>query len=194
MQSIKLNIDKLVELDQQQPEFNEKLKEIHEILTIQSNEIQKNLSNITTARYHSNHPNLPLNAKLKFLPVDISGTVIEQPLYLVDKQNIPISDELNLIRLPIESDQFQISNDKYELTIIDKNKIPLSDPITFKQLTSELIEFEYVHDDQRVIQIIETSSHNPINKPIILNVKPVSFDKLSSSKFQRYFNGNYVSF
>jgi hypothetical protein len=194
MQSIKLNIDKLVELDQQQPEFNDKLKEIHDILNIQSNEIQKNLSNITTTRYHSNHPNIPLNAKLKFLPVDISGTVMEQPLYLVDEQSIPISDKLNLIRLPIDSDQFQISNDKYELTIVDKNKIPLSDPITFKQLTSKVIEFEYAHHDQRAIQIIETSSHNPINKPIMLNIKTVSFDKLSASKLQRYFNEKCVYF
>jgi len=190
-----LNIDKLVELDQQQQsEFNDKLKEIHHILDIQSNKIQKNLSNITTARYHSNHPNISLNAKLKFLPVDISGTVTEPPLCLVDEQNIPISDEFNLIRLPFESDRFQISNDKYELIIVDKNKIPLSDPITFKHLTSESIEFEYTNDDQRAVQIIETSSHNPINKPIILNVKPVSFEHLSASKLQRYLNGKCESF
>ncbi len=193
-----MNIDKLVKLDQQQIEFIDKLKEIHDILDRQSNQIQKNLLNITTARYYSNHPNIPLNAKLKFLPVDISGTLMEQPLCLVDEQNMPISDELNLIRLPFKSDQFHISNDKYQLTIIDKNKIPLSNPITFKQLTSELIEFEYTNNDQQAVQIIEISSHNPINKPIILNVKPVSFDKIPTteqpaSKLPRHFNGKCVS-
>lgn len=177
-----MNIDKLAKIDHDQSEFNEKLNEIYKLFDIQSNEIRKNLLNITNARYHSNHPNIPFDAKLKFLPVDSSGTVIEPSLYLVDEQNIPISDELKLIRLPNQSDHFQISNDKYELTIVDKNKKPLSDPITFKQLTSKSIEFEYTTDDQRTIQITELSSHNLINPSIILNVKSISSEKLSTSK------------
>ncbi|CAF3680465.1 unnamed protein product [Rotaria sp. Silwood1] len=44
----------------------------------ESNKIQKNLLNITTARYHSNHLNFLLNAKLKYLSVDYSGNLIEQ--------------------------------------------------------------------------------------------------------------------
>jgi hypothetical protein len=145
---------------------------------------------------NSNHPNFPLNAQLKYLPVDISGMFMEQPLCLVNEQGIPLSDKLHVIRLPIESDRFQISNDKYELIIIDKNQTPLSDPITFKQLTSELIEFEYIDDNQRTVQIIEISSHRPINKPIVFNVKPVSFDKLSlieqpASKLPKYSKGTY---
>jgi hypothetical protein len=131
-----------------------------------------------------------LNTKLKFLPVDISGNIIESPLYLVNDQNIPISDELKPIRLPCESDRFHISNDKCQLTIVDKNQIPLSDPITFKQLTSALIEFEYSNDDQRSVRIIETLLHEPIT----LNVKPVPSDQQSASKLQRHSNGKYKSF
>ncbi|CAF4959362.1 unnamed protein product, partial [Rotaria sp. Silwood1] len=44
----------------------------------ESNKIQKNLLNITTARYHSNPLNFLLNAKLKYLSVDYSGNLIEQ--------------------------------------------------------------------------------------------------------------------
>jgi hypothetical protein len=175
-----MNIDKLVDSNQ---EFIDKLKEIHNMLGTQSNQIQKNLSNITTARYHSNHPNFPLNTKLKFLPVDTSGQAAEESLYLVNEQNIPISDELNLIRLPNESDRFHISNDKHELTIIDHNEIPLSEPITFKNIIPE--SFEFTTDDQRAVQIIETPSHQTINKSIKLNVKPIPFDKLSASKLQK---------
>ncbi|CAF1340332.1 unnamed protein product [Rotaria sp. Silwood1] len=86
---------------------------------------------------------------------DYSGNLIEQPLCLVDEHNMPISDELNLIRLPFESDHFHISNDKQ---IVDKNEISLSEPITFKQLTLESIKFEYVDDDRKTIQVIEISS------------------------------------
>ncbi|CAF2748135.1 unnamed protein product, partial [Rotaria sp. Silwood2] len=182
LQSIKINIDKVVEFDQQQIEFIDQLEDIHNILNKESNKIQNNLLNITTARYHSNHPNFPLNAKLKYLPIDNLGNLIEQPLCLVDEQNMSISDELNLIRLPCESDRFHISNDKHELTIVDKNDIPLSEPITFKQLTSEAIEFEYIDDSQQTVQIIEMASQHPINKSIMLNVKPISFDKLPEVK------------
>ncbi|CAF5164564.1 unnamed protein product, partial [Rotaria sp. Silwood1] len=111
-----------------------------------------------------------LNAKLKYLPVDNSENLIEQPLCLVD--------ELNLIRLPFESDRFHISNDKHELIIVDKNEMSLSEPITFKKLTLESIEFEYIDDYRKTIQIIELSSHHSINKSISLNVKSIFFDKL----------------
>ncbi|CAF1385366.1 unnamed protein product [Rotaria sp. Silwood1] len=143
------------------------------MLNKESNKIQKNLLNITTARYHSNHANFSLNAKLKYLPVDNSENLIEQPLCLVD--------ELNLIRLPFESDHFHMSNDKRELIIVDKNEIPLSEPIIFKQLTLESIELEYIGDYRKSIQIIEISSHHSINKSITLNVKSISFDKLPAS-------------
>ncbi|CAF0769492.1 unnamed protein product [Rotaria sordida] len=189
-----MNLDKFIEYDQQQIEFIDKLEDIHNILNKESNKIQKYLLNITTARYHSNHPNFPLNAKLKYFPIDNLGNLIEQPLCLINKQNMPISDELNLIRLPYESDRFHISNDKYELTIVDKNEIPLSEPITFKQLTSESIEFEYIDDNRQTIQIIEIASHHPIHKSIMLNVKPISFDKLPTIKqptsmLKKEFNG-----
>ncbi|CAF1385109.1 unnamed protein product [Rotaria sordida] len=92
-----MNLDKFIEYDQQQIEFIDKLKDIHNILNKESNKIQKYLLNITTARYHSNHPNFPLNSKLKYFPVDNLGNLIEQPLYLVNEQNMSISDELNLI-------------------------------------------------------------------------------------------------
>jgi hypothetical protein len=177
-----MNIDKFIESDQQ---FIDTLTEIHNSLDLQSNQIQKNLSNITTALYHSNHPNFPLNVKLKFLPVDTSGTVLEEPLYIIDEQNIPISDELNLIRLPHESDRFHISTDKDELTIVDTNQIPLSEPITFKHLTSELLKFEFTDDHQRAVQLIKISSHQPIDKIITLNVKPVSYHQSSISKWQQ---------
>ncbi|CAF3715268.1 unnamed protein product [Rotaria sp. Silwood1] len=178
LQSIKLTMDKFVEFDQQQIEFINKLKDIYNMLNKESNKIQKNLLNITTARYHSNHPNFSLNAKLKYLPVDNSGNLIEQPLCLVDEHNMPISDELNLIRLPFESDRFHISN--------DKNEISLSEPITFKQLTLKSIEFEYVDDNRKTIQIIEISSHQSINKSIRLNVKTISFDKLPAKNNVNY--------
>ncbi|CAF5124464.1 unnamed protein product, partial [Rotaria sp. Silwood1] len=138
-----MTLNKFVAFDQQQIEFINKLEDIYNMLNKESNKIQKNLLNITTARYHSNHPNFLLNAKLKYLPVDNSGNLIEQPLCLVDEHNMPISDELNPIRLPFESDHFHISNDKHELIIVDKNEISLSEPITCKQLTLESIEFEY---------------------------------------------------
>ncbi|CAF1551976.1 unnamed protein product, partial [Rotaria sp. Silwood1] len=165
-----MTLNKFVAFDQQQIEFINKLEDIYNMLNKQSNKIQKNLLNIATARYHSNHANFSLNAKLKYLPVDISGNLIEQPLCLVD--------ELHLIRLPFESDHFHISNDKRELIIVDKNEIPLSEPIIFKQLTLESIEFEYIDDYRRSIQMIEISSHHSINKSISLNVKSISFDKL----------------
>ncbi|CAF3680452.1 unnamed protein product [Rotaria sp. Silwood1] len=92
---------------------------------------------------------------------------------------MPISDELNLIRLPFESDRFHISN--------DKNEISLSEPITFKQLTLKSIEFEYVDDNRKTIQIIEISSHHSINKSMRLNVKSISFDKLPA-KIQKLEN------
>ena len=177
-----MNIDKLVDSNQ---EFIDKLKEIHNMLDLQSNQIQRNLSNITTARYHSDHPNFPLNTKLKFVLVDVSGGLIEEPLHLVNEQNMPNSSELNLIRLPNELDRFHISNDKHELTIIDHNEIPLSEPITFKHITSESFEFEFTTDDQRTVQIVETPSHQTITKSIRLNVKPISSDKSSTSKFQK---------
>jgi hypothetical protein len=182
-----MNID---QLDPRQTEFIDKLREIHDRLNIQSDQIQKNLSNITSARYQSDYPNIPLNSKLKFLPVDFLGNVIESPLCLVNDQNIPISDELKLIRLPCESDQFQISNDKCELIIVDHNQIPVSNRITFKQLTPASIEFEYANDDHRSVRITETSSH----ELIMLNVKPISSDKLSTSKLQKHFNRKYKSF
>ncbi|CAF1625727.1 unnamed protein product [Rotaria magnacalcarata] len=178
LQTIKLNIDKVAGIDSEKLEFIEKLEEIHRALNIESNEIQKNLSNITTARYYSNHLNFPFDVKLKYLPVDDSGNLMEQPLCLVDEQNMPISDKLNVLRLPIESDRFHISNDKYELTIVDKNEIQLCEPITFKQLTMESIEFEYIDNNRQVVQIIETSSRHPINRSLRLNIKAVAFDKL----------------
>ena len=183
IQAIKMNIDKL---DSQQTEFPEKLREIQYLLHTQSDQIQNHLSNITSARYQSDHPNIPLNAKLKFLPVDSSGTVIDPPLALVDDQNIPISDELKLFRLPIASDRFQISNDQCELIIADENQIPISDPITFRPLTSATIEFEYVNDDQQSIRIIEVPSHMPVNQSIMLHVKSIPFDLSSTSEFQRH--------
>jgi hypothetical protein len=179
-----MNIDQLAKLDPYQTEFIDKIKQIHSLLNISSNQIQKNLSKIISARYQSDYPNISLNAKLKSLPVDISGNVIEPSLYLVNDQNIPISDELQLIRLPCESDQFHISNDKCQLIIVDKNQIPLSNPITFQQLTSGSIEFEYANDDQRSVRIVETSSH----KSIMLNVKPVSSNQPSASKLHKHFN------
>ncbi|CAF4553692.1 unnamed protein product [Rotaria socialis] len=178
LQSIKLNIDKVAGLDSEKLEFIEKLEEIHHALNIESNEIQKNLSNITTARYYSNHLNFPFNVKLKYLPVDDSGNLMEQLLCLVDEQNMPISDKLSLMRLQIESDRFHISNDKHELTIVDKNEIPLCEPITFKQLTLESIEFEYIDNNRQVVQMIEASSRHPINRSLRLNTKAVAFDKL----------------
>ncbi|CAF1561008.1 unnamed protein product [Adineta steineri] len=178
-QDIKINIDKLFEFDQEQIEFMDQLKEIHEQLDKQSNKIQQNLFNINTARDNSNHPNFSLDIKLKYFPIDTCGILMKQSLYLVDEQNMPLSDKLHLIRLPNEFDRFQISNDNYELIIIDNNNIPLSDPVTFKQLTSELIQFEYTNNDQRTIQI---SSHDSINRSIMLNVKPLSFDKSPTSK------------
>jgi hypothetical protein len=174
IQQIKMKIDKIIDSD----EFIDKLKDIHEALEVETNRIQKHLLNITTARYHSAHPNFPLDAKLKFLPVDNSGCFMEQPLCLIDEQNMPISDEINLVKLPTEFDQFQISNDKCELIIVDRDKVPLCEHITFKQLTSESIEFEYVDDERRTIQIIEIPSYRQMNRLIKLNVKPVSFDKL----------------
>lgn len=184
-----MHIEQLAKFDSHQTEFLDQLREIHDQLNIQSKQIQKHLSNITFARYQSNYPNIPLNAKLKFLPIDNSGNIIESSLYLVNEENIPISDELKLIRLPCESDQFHISNDRCQLTIIDKNQIPISDPITFKQLTSASIEFEYVNNDQRSVRIIETPSH----EPIILHVKSVSSDQSSVSKLQKNFNRKYQS-
>ncbi|CAF1399147.1 unnamed protein product, partial [Rotaria sp. Silwood1] len=173
-----MTLDKFVAFDQQQIEFINKLQDIYNMLNKESNKIQKNLLNITTARYHSNHANFSLNAKLKYLSVDYSGNLIEQPLCLVDEHNMPISDELNLIRLPFESDRFYISNDKHELIIVDKNEMSLSEPITFKKLTLESIEFEYIDDYRKTIQIIEISSNHSINKSISLNVKSIFFDKL----------------
>ncbi|CAF1261150.1 unnamed protein product [Adineta steineri] len=178
IQDIKSNIDKALEFDQEQIEFMNKSKEVHEQLDKQSNKIQQNLFNVTTARDNSNHPNFSLDIKLKYLPIDSCGILMKKSLYLVDEQNMPLSDKLHLIRLPNESDRFQISDDSYELIIIDNNNIPLSDPITFKQLTSELIQFEYINNDQRTIQI---SSHGSINRSIMLNVKPLSFDKSPTS-------------
>ncbi|CAF2863158.1 unnamed protein product [Rotaria sp. Silwood2] len=72
-----------------------------------------------------------VNAKLKYLPVDNLRNLIEQPLSLVDEHNMPLSDELNLIRLSFESDRFYISNDKHKLIILDKNDILLCESITF---------------------------------------------------------------
>ncbi|CAF1497745.1 unnamed protein product [Adineta steineri] len=175
---IKINIDKALELDQEQIEFMDQFKEIHQQLDIQSNKIQENLFNIHTARDNSNHPNFSLDIKLKYLPIDTCGILMKQSLYLVDEQNMPLSDKLHLIRLPNEFDRFQISNDNYELIIIDNNNIPLSDPITFKKLTSELIQFEYINNDQRTIQI---SSHDSIDRSIMLNVKLLSFDQSPTS-------------
>ncbi|CAF5122083.1 unnamed protein product [Rotaria sp. Silwood1] len=71
-------MDKFVEFDQKQIEFINKLEDIYNMLNKESNKIQKNLLNITTARYHSNHLNFLLNAKLKYLSVDYSGNLIEQ--------------------------------------------------------------------------------------------------------------------
>ena len=173
-----MNIGKLIQLDQQSIEFTNQLKSIHHVLTIQSNQIQKNLSKITTARYHSNHPNIPLDTKLKYLPVDNSGTLTQSPLYFFDEQNMPISDQLKILRVPTESDRFQISNDKHQLTIVDKNKVPISDPITLKQFSPEWIEFEYITDDQQSVQIISSDT----NQPLTLHIKSISSSKLSISK------------
>ena len=175
---IKANIDKLDQDDRQQT----KLKQIHELLNLESSELQKHLSSIKEARNFSNHPSYPLNVKIKFLSVDTSGILMEQPLCLVNGQGTPISDELKIIRLPYQSDRFQILNDKYELIIVDENQMPLSEPITFKQLTSESIQFEYVDPNRQAIRIVGKTSYRLIDECHMLSVKPVSFDKLSTTK------------
>ena len=143
--------------------------EIQQVLRTQSNQIQKNLSNILVARHHSNYPNIPFNAQLKHLRVDNKGIPIEPAIYLLDEQNHPISDQVELIRTPIPSDRFQISNDQQQLIIVDKNQIPISDPITFQQLP---VQFEYLDDEHQSIRIsdqplpIHIKSIGPINNQV----------------------------
>jgi len=143
--------------------------EIQQVLRTQSNQIQKNLSNILVARHHSNYPNIPFNARLKHLPVDNKGIPIEPAIYLLDEQNHPISDQVELIRMPMPSDRFQISNDQQQLIIVDKNQIPISDPITFQQLP---VQFEYLDDEHQSIRIsdqplpIHIKSIGPINNQV----------------------------
>lgn len=182
LRNIQRQIDTLDGLDPHQTEFTDKLREVYELLYTQSTAIQDHLSSINSARYRADHPNLPLRVKLKSLPVDISGTAIEPSFYLVNDQNVPLSDKLQLIRLPVASDQFVIANDKRELTIVDQNKIPISDPITFKQFPSISIKFDYAENDQRSVRIIENSSPDPIG----LTVKPVSSNQFSGGNSQRH--------
>lgn len=179
MEDIKKEIDQLAKFDVHQAGFNDKLKEIHRLLDIQSNQMQNNLSSIISARSRTDHPNIPLHSKLKYLPTDHSGTIIDRPLYLVNDQDRPISDQLQLIRLPIPSDRFAISMDQSELTIIDQNQMPVSEPITFQQSSSIPIKFDYVDDDQRSVRLIETSSSPEL---ITLNVKSTPVDPFSTSK------------
>ncbi|UJR31391.1 hypothetical protein I4U23_018885 [Adineta vaga] len=161
LENINIALDNIVEANQQ--------------LDIQSNQIQKYLQKTITTCSNSNHPNFPLYAKLKFLPVDHVGKPMEQIFCLVNGKNMPLSDPLHLIRLPIESDRFQILQDKYELIVVDENEIPISDSITFQHLTSEQITFQYSDINRRTVQL---SSQNGINQTVSFNIKSVSFDKL----------------
>ena len=172
----------LTKLDSGQTDFTDRLQRIHHLLSTQSIQIQNSLSNISAARSRSDHPNVSLNAKLKYLSTDTSGTIIEPSLYLVNEQNIPISDQLRMIRTPVPSDRFAISMDQSELTIIDQDHRPISDPITFKQVPSISTRFEFVDDDQRRVRMLETPAHEPIT----LNVKSIPADHASTSKSFEY--------
>lgn len=182
MQDIKTHMATLNKLDSHQIDLTNRLQAIHQLLRTQSSQIQNHLSNITAARSQSDHPNVSLNVKLKYLPTDPSGTIIESPFYLVDEQNIPISDQLRMIRAPVSSDRFAISIDQSELTIVDQNQRPLSDPITFRQVSSILIQFEFIDNDQQRVQMVEPPAH----QPIILNVKPIPSEHISTSKLFEY--------
>jgi hypothetical protein len=194
MKAIQLHLNKLgvsiSEIDhesdstknaQHQTGIIDQLTAIHTELEMESNRSLQNLLRVTSARRRSGHPLFPINATLKFLPVDTTGHVMEQPLCLVDEQNMPISDEIKLVRLPTPSARFQISTDMRALVIADENDVPISQPIDFQRLTPEIVKFEYVGDDRRTVQVIEVVSRRPIGEPVPLNVKAVSFDKLPTT-------------
>ncbi|CAF0920812.1 unnamed protein product [Adineta ricciae] len=152
---------------------------INQELDIQSIEIRNHLQNIMTMRLNSNHSSLPLNAILKVFPMNQLGRPIEQPACLVDEQDVPLSDPVHFIRLPQDTDRFQISNDMYELTIVDEHNVSICDPITFKRFTSELITFEYSDSDRRVVEV---SAHSFTVKIISLRLRLVPFDQLPETE------------
>ncbi|CAF0923040.1 unnamed protein product [Adineta ricciae] len=165
LQSLDIKLDDLVAINQE--------------LNIKSIEIQNHLQNIMTMRSNSNHSNFPLNAPLKIFPMNQLGKLIEQPACLVDEQDVPLSDPVHLIRLPKDTDRFQISNDMLELTIVDEHDVSICDPITFKHFTSELITFEYSGSDRRIVEI---SAHNFTTKIISLRLRLVPFDQLPETE------------
>ena len=130
MQDIKKEIDQLAKLDVHPSEFSDKLKDIHDLLNIQSIQMQHNLSNITFARSRSNHPQFPLHSKLKYLPID------QSELNIVEQNPIPLSESITIqhsssspIKLEQTSDDHQSvrliqTSSSHEITALNVKSIP----------------------------------------------------------------------
>jgi hypothetical protein len=139
------------------PHDADQLEQISTMLNIESNRLSQYLSDATSVA----RSDFPINAHLKFLPVDVSGRVMEPLRYRVNDENIPVSDAIKLLRSPTGSDRFHIS-----------------EPVTFEE-ANDAAEFEHV-DNHRRIDIVEAATRRSLNGPVELNVKSIPFDQIPS--------------
>ena len=172
-----LNADPLhrVRRDPGETHDADRLEQISTMLNIESSRLSQYLSSATSV----DRSNFPMNAHLKFLPIDISGRVMEQPRCLVNEGDIPVSNEIKFLRLPIDSDRFRISDDKRQVCITDQHAVPISEPITFADASNDAVEFQYV-DNHRRIEMVEAATRRPLIGPVELAVKSVPFEQIPS--------------
>ena len=164
-------IDRLEALKFEEAEQNyneEKLKMIKnetqiDELKFESKYLRKNLLNLMKKRSMILH--------------DVTVKAIEpndRIFVLIDEQNEIVSDRLRLVRLPNDSDRFEISDNRRELRLINEQNTRISEPISFESLANRTIEFEFIDEDHRSIRLIDTKTHEVLVESLKLIVQSIS--------------------